>query len=369
MNSNYLKSVVQQFEYYKLLGDKTFAQLSDEKLFWQFNEDSNSIATIVKHLWGNMISRWTDFLTSDGEKEWRNRDAEFENDITSKEEMMNKWNEGWKVFLDTLKALKEDDLEKIIYIRNQGHTVLEAINRQLAHYPYHIGQIVFIGKMCTQNWNSLSIAKGGSSDYNHEKFSKPKGMEHFTNEFLNQKKMKYSITFKYKIMINLIIRVLLTALLVSWAVIPYFDNSGNDSILNEVFTIGILPSALIIGAFFTMVGFYCLTLQRCMTLIKPENRKTKPTSVWYMFAIPFNFVEDFFIVINIANSLEAEKKSNDKLKNISDFGMISGIGWSIAQILSFIPNYVGQIAGLLGMILVIYHWLQIANINKTIADK
>jgi len=113
-----------------------------------------------------------------------------------------------------------------------------------------------------------------------------------------------------------------------------------------------------------MVAFYCRTLQKCLTLIKPENRKAEPKSVWYMFAIPFNFVEDFFIVINIANSIEEEKKSNRNLNGISDFGMISGIGWSIAQVLSFIPSMVGQIAGLIGMILVIYHWTQISKINK-----
>ncbi len=185
MNTNYLESVIKQFEYYKMLGDKTFAQIPDDKVFWQYNEDSNSIATIVKHLWGNMLSRWTDFLTTDGEKEWRNRDAEFENDIATKQEMIDKWNEGWKVFLDTLKSLKKEDLEKIIYIRNQGHTVLEAINRQLAHYPYHIGQIVFIGKMCAGGWASLSIPKGNSQQYNADKFSKPKEKGHFTDEFLN----------------------------------------------------------------------------------------------------------------------------------------------------------------------------------------
>ncbi|MGB3947626.1 MAG: DUF1572 domain-containing protein [Bacteroidia bacterium] len=186
MNTNYLESVIKQFEYYKLLGEKTFAQVSDEKLFWQYNEDSNSIATIVKHLSGNMLSRWTDLLTTDGEKEWRNRDAEFENDITTKQEMIDKWNDGWKVFLETLKSLKEEDLTKIIYIRNQGHTVLEAINRQLAHYPYHVGQIVFIGKMCVNNWNSLSIPKGNSNSYNAQKFAKPKERGHFTDEFLNK---------------------------------------------------------------------------------------------------------------------------------------------------------------------------------------
>jgi hypothetical protein len=163
---------------------------------------------------------------------------------------------------------------------------------------------------------------------------------------------------------NILIRLILTILLVAWAVLPYFDNSANDSVLNEIIRIGVLPSLLIIGAFFMMVGFYCRTLQRCLSLINPTNRKAKPSSVWYMFAIPFNFIEDFFIVINIANSIEEEKKSNSNLKTVTDFGMVSGIGWSIAQILSFIPNFVGQIAGVVGMILVVYHWVLIARINK-----
>jgi hypothetical protein len=186
MNTNYLDSAIKQFEYYKMLGDKTFAQIQDDKLFWQFNEDSNSIATIVKHLTGNMLSRWTDFLTTDGEKEWRNRDAEFDNDITTKQDMLDKWEQGWKVFLDTLNSLKEEDLEKIVYIRNQGHTVLEAINRQLAHYPYHIGQIVFIGKMAAGQWNSLSIPKGNSQAYNADKFAQEKKPGHFTDEYLRK---------------------------------------------------------------------------------------------------------------------------------------------------------------------------------------
>jgi hypothetical protein len=190
MKTNYLDSVIRQFEYYKLLGDKTFAQVPDEKLFWQYNDDSNSIATIVRHLWGNMLSRWTDFLTSDGEKDWRNRDAEFENDIRTKEEMLKKWEEGWKVCLDTLRSLSGNDLEKIVYIRNQGHTVMEAINRQLAHYPYHVGQIVFIGKMGAEHWNSLSIPKGNSKQFNAEKFAEPKHQAHFTDEFLDPAKKK-----------------------------------------------------------------------------------------------------------------------------------------------------------------------------------
>lgn len=189
MTNDYLESVKKQFEYYKMLGDKTFVQLTDEQLFWQYNQDSNSIATIVKHLWGNMLSRWTDFLTTDGEKTSRNRDAEFENDIKTRQELLDKWNEGWNCLFNAVHALKTEDLDKIIYIRNQGHTVTEAINRQLAHYPYHIGQIVFLGKMLAKNgWTSLSIPKGNSNTFNAEKFSKPKAKGHFTDEFLNKNK-------------------------------------------------------------------------------------------------------------------------------------------------------------------------------------
>lgn len=187
MQESYLESARKQFEYYKQLGEKTFAQLADEKLFWQPDEESNSIAIIVKHLWGNMRSRWTDFLTTDGEKDWRNRDAEFENDIRSRAELLTKWNEGWDCLFSALGSLTPADLDKTVYIRNQGHTVMEAINRQLAHYPYHVGQIVFLGKMAAQSWQSLSIPKGKSQSYNSEKFAQPKHKAHFTDEFLKDK--------------------------------------------------------------------------------------------------------------------------------------------------------------------------------------
>jgi hypothetical protein len=188
MHSTYLSSISKQFEYYKMLGDKSFDQLSDEQLFWKANEESNSIAGIVKHLWGNMLSRWTDFLTSDGEKDWRNRDGEFADDISNREDMMAKWNEGWQCLFEALHPLSEADLEKVVYIRNQGHTVTEAINRQLAHYAYHVGQLIFIGKMLRGGaWESLSIPRGSSGVYNAEKFSQPQREQHFTEEFLKKK--------------------------------------------------------------------------------------------------------------------------------------------------------------------------------------
>lgn len=182
---NYLESVIKQFQYYKLLGDKTFTQLEDADLFWQYNEASNSIGIIVKHLWGNMLSRWTDFLNTDGEKTWRNREAEFESDIQTKRELIEKWEAGWTCLFEALDNVNEENFSQIIYIRNQGHTITEAINRQLAHYAYHIGQIVFIGRMIkNKDWQSLSIPKGKSTEFNAKKFAEKKHRGHFTDEFL-----------------------------------------------------------------------------------------------------------------------------------------------------------------------------------------
>jgi len=173
MKVGYLKDIKERFKYYKNLGEKTLSQLSDKELFWQYNEMSNSIAIIVKHLWGNMLSRWTDFLTSDGEKIWRKRDEEFKNDLKNKEELLAKWEEGWQCLFKALEELEEKDLNQTVYIRNEEHTVIEAINRQLTHYSYHIGQIVYIGKMLKgKNWNSLTIPIGKSKEHNQEKFSK-----------------------------------------------------------------------------------------------------------------------------------------------------------------------------------------------------
>lgn len=183
----YLDSVRKQFLYYKTLGEKTFNQLTSEQLFVALNDNTNSIAVIVKHLSGNMLSRWTDFLTTDGEKEWRNRDAEFEIAFSTREALITEWNKGWDCFLPVLDALEPTQLSQIIYIRNEGHTVVEAINRQLAHYSYHIGQIVFYGKLLkTEEWNSLSIPKNKSTDYNATKFSKEKTIINFTDEELKR---------------------------------------------------------------------------------------------------------------------------------------------------------------------------------------
>lgn len=184
MNKDFLDSCIKLFEYYKSLADKAMAQVSEEKLFWQYNEDSNSIAIIVHHLWGNMLSRWTDFLTADGEKEWRDRDAEFENIAESRQALLVKWEEGWQCLFSALRPLTGADLERLIYIRNQGHTVTEAITRQLAHYASHVGQIIYIAKMVSnQPWQTLSIAKGASKGFNEEKFAQEKSKQHFTDEF------------------------------------------------------------------------------------------------------------------------------------------------------------------------------------------
>lgn len=189
METNYLESVIKQFEYYKQLGEKAMDQLKDEQLFIIPSKESNSMAVIVQHLSGNMISRWTDFLTSDGEKEWRKRDEEFEEIVNTKAELMKVWDKGWNILFSTLRSLKPEDLKRTVYIRNQGCTVVDAINRQLAHYPYHVGQMVYVAKLLvTDDWKTLSIARNQSKAYNADKFSQEKKMQHFTDEFLKKKK-------------------------------------------------------------------------------------------------------------------------------------------------------------------------------------
>ena len=192
-NSEYIDSAIKQFQYYKLLGEKAMEQIPDEKLNWQYNPETNSVAILVKHLWGNMMSRWVDFLTKDGEKVWRDREAEFINDITTRKELMEKWEEGWKALFDAMNLVSKspDYLNRTIFIRNLSHTIMEATNRQISHYAYHVGQIVHIGKMIQgENWKSLSIPRGKTSEYNAEKFSKPPSREHFTDEFTKRMEEK-----------------------------------------------------------------------------------------------------------------------------------------------------------------------------------
>ncbi len=183
MEQDYIQSVIKQFQYYKSVGERTFDQLDEKDFFKQFDNESNSIAILVNHLWGNMMSRWTDFLTTDGEKKWRNRDLEFESVIKTKDELWTKWNEGWACLFAALSSINKDNFNTEVYIRNQAHTIVEAINRQLAHYAYHIGQIVYIGRFIQgSEWTSLTIPKGKSSEFNQEKFSKGKHRGHFSND-------------------------------------------------------------------------------------------------------------------------------------------------------------------------------------------
>jgi Protein of unknown function (DUF1572) len=167
IGKEFLSTVIRRLKYYKELGDKTFEQLNDEDFHYQPNQESNSIAIIIQHIYGNMLSRWTNFLTEDGEKEWRQRDDEFEIHSYSKQQLIELWEKGWACFLNTLESLKEDDLLKTIYIRKEPLSAIDAINRQLAHYPYHIGQIIFIGKIIkNRDWKNLSIPRNQSQLYN-----------------------------------------------------------------------------------------------------------------------------------------------------------------------------------------------------------
>lgn len=180
MQTTLLASYQKQFAYYRHLGEKTMAQLNDEQLFLDDAAGSNSIAVIVKHLSGNMKSRWTDFLTTDGEKPWRNRDQEFIADFNTRADLEAAWAEGWTVLEAAVNGLKPEQLSTIVYIRNEGHMVAEALNRQLAHYAYHIGQIVLLGKQHRGlEWQSLSIPKGDSTKYNAGKFAEEKGVRNF----------------------------------------------------------------------------------------------------------------------------------------------------------------------------------------------
>jgi len=165
--NDYIESVRKQFTQYKSLAERAMNQVADNKLSWQINPETNSITTIVKHMTGNMLSRFTDFFTSDGEKPWRDRDGEFENEEMSREQLTDFWNRGWNCLFQVLNSLTPEDIPRIVLIRNEKHTVMEAINRQLTHYAYHVGQIVFIGKIILDNqWKSLTIPRKGSKEFN-----------------------------------------------------------------------------------------------------------------------------------------------------------------------------------------------------------
>ncbi|NND94220.1 MAG: DUF1572 family protein [Flavobacteriales bacterium] len=186
-NRSVLSSYEKQFTYYRSLGDKSFSQIDDEALFSRSSTEDNSIAIIVKHLWGNMLSRWTDFLSSDGEKEWRKRDEEFISEFKNRDQVLMLWNEGWECLFGALSQLDDSMLSKDILIRNQKHSVLEAINRQLAHYAYHVGQIVLLAKANRgTSWESLSIPRNKSASFNKEKFSKGLSNSHYTDEWIDE---------------------------------------------------------------------------------------------------------------------------------------------------------------------------------------
>ncbi len=177
--NNFLESSIKLFRYYKGIGERAIDQLSDEQVLRKPNEASNSIALIVHHLTGNMLSRFTDFLTTDGEKPWRNREIEFDESYPDKAAMMKAWEEGWACVFSALEPLKAEDVSRIVYIRNEGQTVLEAIQRQLVHYASHIGQIIYQAKILKgEEFKSLTIPKGGSVAFNQEMFGQQKGRRH-----------------------------------------------------------------------------------------------------------------------------------------------------------------------------------------------
>ena len=165
-STSYVEDALSLFRYYKKLAEGAMEQVSDEQLFTALDEEMNSIAIIVKHMAGNMRSRWTDFLTSDGEKPDRNRDTEFEDAPTSRAELMAIWGAGWKYVFDALEPLTDADLGRTVTIRTEPHSVMQAINRQIAHYASHSGQIILLAKhLRSKQWKTLSIPRGKSEDY------------------------------------------------------------------------------------------------------------------------------------------------------------------------------------------------------------
>jgi hypothetical protein len=165
---NYLESAIGEFRYLKKLGDRAMEQLDDQQFFLTLDAESNSIAIIVKHLAGNMRSRWMDFLTSDGEKPDRFRDQEFiVDEKTTRAEVMQWWERGWQYVFDALEPLQPADVMRTVLIRGEPHTVVQAINRQLGHYAGHIGQIVFLAKhLKSSDWKTLSVPRGQSEQFN-----------------------------------------------------------------------------------------------------------------------------------------------------------------------------------------------------------
>jgi Protein of unknown function (DUF1572) len=165
--TSYVKDSLSLFRYYKTLAERAMAQLTDDQLFATLDSESNSIAIIVKHMAGNMLSRWTDFLASDGEKPWRDRDAEFSDPPATRVALLALWEDGWRCVFQAVEPLTDADLGRSITIRGEAHSVMQAINRQVAHYSYHCGQIVFLAKhLCSERWQVLSVPRGKSGDFN-----------------------------------------------------------------------------------------------------------------------------------------------------------------------------------------------------------
>lgn len=164
---SYLEDSLTLFRYYKHLGEQAMAQVTDEQLFVVLDDEANSIAIIVKHMVGNMRSRWTDFLTTDGEKPDRNRDSEFVDPPESRKALMDVWEEGWNHVFQAVEPLTEQDLGRTVSIRGEAHSVMQAMNRQVAHYAYHVGQIVFLARHFAHNrWQSLSVPRNRSAEFN-----------------------------------------------------------------------------------------------------------------------------------------------------------------------------------------------------------
>ena len=163
----FLESAIAKYKAQKDLAERAIVQLGDEKLHQPLDENTNSVAIIMKHMAGNMLSRWTDFLTTDGEKQWRNRDSEFVDDFHSRDDLMAFWQRGWDCLFSTLNALTVGDLTRTVRIRGELHNVIEAIHRELDHYGYHVGQIVLVARVLAKdNWTTLTIPRGGSEEYN-----------------------------------------------------------------------------------------------------------------------------------------------------------------------------------------------------------
>ena len=173
MAVDFLQSLQKEFKRYKTYGDRTLSRLNLEQMLWEPAADVNSVAVLVKHISGNMRSRFTNFLTEDGEKEWRHRDQEFLVNFESKEEILALWEDGWSILFSALNSLSESNLDSTVYIRDQAHSIPEALHRQLAHYSSHVGQMMYLGKIILgDQWESLSIPKGKSAEFNKNMFGR-----------------------------------------------------------------------------------------------------------------------------------------------------------------------------------------------------